>query len=53
MGRRPLPARDQARFGAGIMALTWSEKLERVTRIELALSAWEAVRFRLVTGLTC
>jgi hypothetical protein len=24
------------------MALTWSEKLERVTRIELALSAWEA-----------
>ncbi len=42
MGRRPLPARDQARFRAGIMALTWSEKLERVTRIELALSAWES-----------
>jgi hypothetical protein len=25
---------------------------ERVTRIELALSAWEAEQFRLVTGLT-
>jgi hypothetical protein len=53
MGRRPLPARDQARFGAGIMALTWSEKLERVTRIELALSAWEAEPIRLAKALTC
>jgi hypothetical protein len=34
------------------VALTWSNKLERVTRIELALSAWEAERIGLVTTLT-
>ena len=26
------------------MALSWAEAVERVTRIELALSAWEADR---------
>ena len=36
-----------------IMPVSWAELVERVTRIELALSAWEAKRFRLVTGLTC
>jgi hypothetical protein len=35
------------------MPLTCGYVVERVTRIELALSAWEAERFRLVTGLTC
>jgi hypothetical protein len=34
------------------MALTWSNKLERVTRIELALSAWEAGRLWLLQALT-
>jgi hypothetical protein len=32
--------------------LSW-DFVERVTRIELALSAWEAERSRLATGLTC
>jgi hypothetical protein len=31
---------------------TWHYMVERVTRIELALSAWEAERSGLVTGLT-
>jgi hypothetical protein len=46
MARRWLPARDQTMFGAGIMALTWAFMMERVTRIELALSAWESDRSR-------
>jgi hypothetical protein len=29
-------------IGLGIMALSWALAVERVTRIELALSAWEA-----------
>jgi hypothetical protein len=37
----------------GIMTPTCDYIMERVTRIELALSAWEAERFRLVRGLTC
>jgi hypothetical protein len=28
------------------MALSWKEAVERVTRIELALSAWEAQQLR-------
>ncbi len=28
-------------------------RVERVTRIELALSAWEAVRLRPIGALTC
>src|SRR5208282_5432895 len=35
------------------MPLTWDSTLERVTRIELALSAWEAVPSGLLCGLTC
>jgi hypothetical protein len=31
--------------------VTWAY-LERVTRIKLALSAWEAEQFRLAVGLT-
>jgi Phage integrase family len=42
MARRSLPARDQPRFAVRIMALTWADALERVRRIELPLSAWEA-----------
>jgi hypothetical protein len=34
------------------MALSWKEAVERVTRIELALSAWEAQRLRLPGALT-
>ena len=34
------------------MALSWAEAVERVTRIELALSAWEAQRLRLPGALT-
>ncbi len=33
-------------------AFTWAF-VERVTRIELALSAWEAERLRLIRALTC
>jgi hypothetical protein len=33
-------------------SLTWHYMMERVTRIELALSAWEAERSRLAAGLT-
>jgi hypothetical protein len=40
--------RDQAREAA----MTWADELERVTRIELALSAWEAERSCLIEGLT-
>ena len=36
-----------------ITALTWAVTVERVTRIELALSAWEAARSRLATDLNC
>ena len=39
--------------GSGTVVLTWDLPLERVTRIELALSAWESVRLRLLLGLTC
>jgi len=35
------------------MPLTWKEAVERVTRIELALSAWESVLSRRFCGLTC
>jgi len=41
MARRWMPASNQARFGAGIIALAWAFVVERATRIELALSAWE------------
>jgi hypothetical protein len=34
-------------------SLTWAFVWERVTRIELALSAWEVQRSRLVAALTC
>ena len=33
-----------ANGGELIMALSWAETVERVTRIELALSAWESDR---------
>jgi hypothetical protein len=33
-------------------SLTWDCLVERVTRIELALSAWEAERLRLLGALT-
>jgi hypothetical protein len=46
MARRSLATRNEARFGVGIMALTWVYVMERVTRIELALSAWEYERTR-------
>ena len=36
-----LPPRNEARSGVVIMALTWAFVVERVTRIELALSALE------------
>ena len=36
----------------GIQALTCKKLLERVTRIELALSAWEAQRLRLAGTLS-
>ena len=52
-GQWPTSYRQPANLGLGIMALTWALTVERVTRIELALSAWEAELFRLVTGLTC
>ncbi len=32
--------------------LTWANRMERVTRIELALSAWEAQRSQLPWALT-
>jgi hypothetical protein len=35
------------------MALNCEDNLERVTRIELALSAWELASFRPAQGLTC
>jgi hypothetical protein len=38
---------------AGRAGLTPFTNLERVTRIELALSAWESVRYRLPQPLTC
>ena len=34
------------------MPLSWAEAVERVTRIELALSAWEVQRLRLAGALT-
>jgi hypothetical protein len=34
------------------MALSWAEAVERVTRIELALSAWESDRSGPLTALT-
>jgi hypothetical protein len=34
------------------MALSWAETVERVTRIELALSAWESDRSALLGPLT-
>ena|ERR1035437_1825866 len=43
---------DQSRSKLRIMALTWGYGMERVTRIELALSAWEAERLPLLGGLT-
>ncbi len=36
-----------------IMPWTGTSVVERVTRIELALSAWEAARSRLATDLNC
>ncbi len=36
-----------------IIVLAWAFVVERVTRIELALSAWEAERLRLIRALTC
>ena len=40
---QPLDRRHQLiRPSAGIMSLAWALGVERVTRIELALSAWEA-----------
>ena len=35
-----------------IIILAWAFVVERVTRIELALSAWEAERLRLFDALT-
>ncbi len=35
------------------MPWTGTSVVERVTRIELALSAWEAARSRLATDLNC
>jgi hypothetical protein len=35
------------------MGPSWKEAVERVTRIELALSAWETERLRLNRRLTC
>jgi len=35
------------------VALNWADELERVTRIELALSAWEAGQLRSLGALTC
>jgi hypothetical protein len=35
------------------MTLSWADVVERVTRIELALSAWEAVRLRPLGAPTC
>jgi len=34
-------------------SLTWGYVVERVTRIELTLSAWEAERLWLLGRLTC
>ena len=42
MARQPLPTVGPTMLGLGIMALSWALTVERVTRIELALSAWEA-----------
>ena len=36
----------------GNIVLAWAFVVERVTRIELALSAWEAERLRLLGALT-
>jgi hypothetical protein len=42
---RPLDRRHQSKGpSAGIVSLAWAFGLERVTRIELALSAWEIER---------
>jgi hypothetical protein len=45
-----IAARDAS--GKSVVALTWGNELERMTRIELALSAWEAARFRPLRALT-
>jgi hypothetical protein len=42
-----------ARAGRTMDALTWASVVERVTGIEPALSAWEAVPSRLPQGLSC
>jgi hypothetical protein len=52
MARQPLRPGDQARTIPEKMPLTWDYEVERVTRIELALSAWEAERLPLLGGLT-
>jgi hypothetical protein len=44
---------EQSRTRLETSSLTWSFVVERVTRIELALSAWEVQRSRLLAALTC
>ena len=48
-----LNARTVARQRLTLRPLTCAFRLERVTGIEPALSAWESVRFGLLYGLTC
>jgi hypothetical protein len=52
MARRPLRPGKQARRKMEVIPLTWPYVVERVTRIELALSAWEAERLPLPGALT-
>ena len=42
MARQLPPTGGPRALRLGIMALSWALTVERVTRIELALSAWEA-----------
>ena len=54
LGCQALPSRFGVWYGRrlSIPALTWSGLVERVTRIELALSAWEASEYGRLSGLT-
>jgi hypothetical protein len=44
MARQLLPPGGPTTLGLGSWALSWALTLERVTKIELALSAWESDR---------
>ena len=47
----PVSAADHKTYG--VAPLTWAFRMERVTGIEPALSAWESVPYGLLCSLTC